>query len=261
MPQLIIATWNVNSIRTRLQAVLDWLEKHHPHVLCLQETKVEDSQFPKEAFWGTGYEAIFTGQKAYNGMAFLSSLPLTDVSFDFQENPNSLQKRYIAATVGGIRWINVYIPNGSAVGSPPFDYKLNFIAKLRGHLEKSYTPKTPLVLVGDFNVAPEARDVYDPVAMDGEILFHPQERAALAHLKEWGLVDLFRLHHEEGGQYSWWDYQMNAFRRNRGLRIDHIWATPLLAGRCTACDIDKAPRTQEKPSDHAPVIATLEVQT
>lgn len=221
---------------------------------------MEDGQFPKEAFSGTGYEVIFTGQKAYNGMAIISSLPWTDVSFDFSENPDTLQKRYIAATVGGIRLINIYVPNGSAVGSPQFDYKLNFITKLRAHLEGNHTPKTPLVLVGDFNVAPEARDVYDPVALDGEILFHPQERAALAHLREWGLVDLCRLHHEEGGQYSWWDYRMNAFRRNMGLRIDHIWATSLIANRCTACDIDKTPRTQEKPSDHAPVVATFEMQ-
>ncbi len=261
MPLIKIATWNVNSIRTRLQAVLAWLEKHHPHVLCLQETKVEDSQFPKDAFSGTGYEVIFTGQKAYNGMAMISSLPLIDVSFDFRETPDALQKRYIAATLGSIRLINIYIPNGSAAGTLQFDYKLNFIAKLRSHLEEGHTPKTPLVLVGDFNVAPEARDVYDPVAMDGEILFHPQERAALTHLREWGLVDLFRLHHEESGQYSWWDYRMNAFRRNMGLRIDHIWSTPLIASRCTACDIDKTPRTQEKPSDHAPVVATFEMQT
>jgi exodeoxyribonuclease-3 len=261
MSLIKIATWNVNSIRTRLLAVLGWLEKHHPHVLCLQETKVEDSQFPHDAFYGTGYEVIFTGQKGYNGMAMISSLPLTDVSFNFQENPDALQKRYLAATMSGVRLINIYIPNGSAVGTPQFDYKLNFIDKLRNHLKENHTPEMPLVLVGDFNVATEARDVYDPVTMDGEILFHPQERAMLAHLREWGLVDLFRLHHEESGQYTWWDYRMNAFQRNMGLRIDHIWATSQIANRCTACDIDKTPRTQEKPSDHAPVVAIFETPT
>jgi exodeoxyribonuclease-3 len=259
MSLLKIATWNVNSIRTRLQSVLDWLEHHRPHVLCLQETKVADPFFPKEAFAGKGYEAvIFSGQKAYNGTAIVSSLPLNHISLDFEENPDIFQKRYIAATVGGTRLINVYIPNGAAVGSPQFSYKLNFIAQLRRHLERRYTPQTPLAVVGDFNVAPETRDVYDPVVMDGEILFHPDERAALLTLKEWGLVDVFRLHHEEAGQHSWWDYRMNAFQRNMGLRIDQIWATPVLANYCTACDIDKTPRTLEKPSDHAPVIATFE---
>ncbi|MGH7273210.1 MAG: exodeoxyribonuclease III [Nitrospiria bacterium] len=259
MPQIKIATWNVNSIRMRLETVLDWLEKHQPQVLCIQETKTPDVQFPKESFYKLGYEVTFTGQKSYNGMAILSTLPFTDVCFDFAENPDALQKRFMSATLGGIRLINVYFPNGSEVGSLQFAYKLDFIAQLHRHLESSYTSRTPLALVGDFNIAPDTRDVYDPVAMDGKILFHPEERAALATLKAWELMDLFRLHHEEGGQYSWWDYRMNAFRRNIGLRIDHIWATQALAARCIACDIDKGPRTLAKPSDHAPVVATFQI--
>ena len=257
MPQLKIATWNVNSVRMRLETVLDWLENHQPQVLCIQETKTPDVQFPKESFLKLGYEVTFTGQKSYNGMAIISTLPSTDVCFDFAENPDALQKRFISATISGIRLINVYFPNGSEVGSPQFAYKLDFIAQLRRHLESNLAPTDPLILVGDFNIAPEARDVYDPVAMDGEILFHPEERAALAALKAWGLVDVFRLHHEEAGQYSWWDYRMNAFRRNMGLRIDHIWGTPALAARCIACDIDKEPRTRPRPSDHVPVLATF----
>src|SRR3990172_1508458 len=259
MPQVKIATWNVTSIRMRLETVLDWLEKHQPQVLCIQETKTPDVQFPKESFYKLGYEVSFTGQKSYNGMAIISALPSTDVCFDFTENPDALQKRFISATLGGIRLINVYFPNGSEAGSPQFAYKLDFIAQLRRHLESSHTPRAPLALVGDFNIAPEARDVYDPVAMDGEILFHPEERAALAVLKAWGLVDVFRLHHEEGGQYSWWDYRMNAFRRNMGLRIGHSWGKLALAARCIACDIDKEPRTQPKPSDHAPVVAPFQI--
>lgn len=255
MVELKIATWNVNSIRTRLETVLNWFDAHKVHVLCLQETKAQDGDFPKEAFTQSGYQVAFTGQKAYNGMAIVSRLPLGKVDFDFKGNPDSSQKRFMAATVGNVRLINVYFPNGFEVGSPQFAYKLDFISQLRRHLEKEFKPQDRLVVLGDFNVAPEARDVYDPVAMDGEILFHPDERASITKFKEWGLVDVFRLHHDEGGQYSWWDYRMNAFRRKIGLRIDHIWTTSILASRCTSCEIDKKPRTLPKPSDHAPAIA------
>ena len=258
MAQIIIATWNVNSIRARLQAVLTWLERHRPHVLCLQETKVQDPEFPEEAFRQIGYEVGFTGQKAYNGVALAARLPLTDLSFDFPEDPNPSQKRFIAATAGGLRLMNVYIPNGSEVGSPQFAYKLDFLAQLHRYLKEHHDPQAPLLITGDFNVAPEAFDVYDPEAMEGEILFHPQERLALAEIKRWGLTDVFRLHHREGGHFTWWDYRMNAFRRKMGLRIDHIWATSALAKRCTGCEIDREPRTQTKPSDHTPVIATFE---
>jgi len=259
MKEIKIATWNVNSIRTRLQAVTDWLNVHQPQVLCLQETKVQDPDFPKESFKQIGYEVAFTGQKAYNGMAILSHFPLKDVSIEFNGNPDPSQKRFIETTVESIRILNTYIPNGRAVGTPAFDYKLEFIRGLRHYLKTKGRPDMPLVLVGDFNVAVEPRDVYDPDAMEGEILFHPDERAAVETLSQWGLVDTFRLHHEENGHYSWWDYRMNAFKRNIGLRIDYIWATSGFAKQCTACNIDSEPRKQVKPSDHAPVIATFQM--
>ncbi|HEX9759219.1 MAG TPA: exodeoxyribonuclease III [Nitrospiria bacterium] len=259
MAFLKIGTWNVNSIRTRLQAVLQWLKEQDPHVLCLQETKVQDEQFPKSPIEEAGFHVAFNGQKAYNGVAIISKLSLRDVSMDFDGNPNPLQKRFIGATVGSVRVINVYIPNGSEVGSPAFQFKLDFFGKLSGYIKKIYTLENPLVLVGDFNVAPEAIDVYDPVAMEGQILFHPDERRALGEFGKWGLVDLFRHFHSKGNAFTWWDYRMNAFRRKMGLRIDHIFATPYLAQRCRECEIDSEPRKKEKPSDHAPVIATFEI--
>ncbi len=255
MTSFKLATWNVNSIRTRQQAVLSWLEKNRPDVLCVQETKVTDDLFPRDPFREAGYECIVTGQKTYNGVAILTRHPFSDPSIDFPGNPDPAQKRYIAATIGGIRVLNVYVPNGSEVDSPSFFYKLAFIAAVQRYLSRHHDPGTPLALAGDFNVAPEPRDVYDPAALEGEILFHPKEREALRTLNAWGLTDLFRLHHDEAGQYTWWDYRMNAFRRKMGLRIDHVWATPPLAGRCVGCSLDREPRTREKPSDHIPVIA------
>jgi exodeoxyribonuclease-3 len=253
-----IATWNVNSIRARQEAVLSWLRKHAPDLLCLQETKVEDAQFPMEAFRAAGYEPVVAGQKSYNGVAMLSKRPLTEVRIGFADLPLDEQKRLMAATIDGIRVINVYMPNGQSVGSEKFIYKLGFIARLRTYLDQCHKPEEPLVLVGDFNVAPEPIDVHDPKGWEGEVLFHPEARAALAHLKSWGLEDLFRLHHTEGGAYSWWDYRIAAFRRNLGLRIDHLWGTSGVAARCRGCEIDKAPRAGERPSDHAPVIAVFE---
>jgi exodeoxyribonuclease III len=257
MNPLKIATWNVNSIRTRLSMVLDWLDRYHPDVLCIQETKTQDEQFPEKEFLNRGHYVIFTGQKAYNGMAIISTVPCTEVQLDFPENPDSSQKRFLSCKISGVRLINVYIPNGAEVGSASFSYKLAFIGQLHQHLERLYSSDTALALVGDFNVAPEARDVFDPQAMEGQILFHPAERSAIAKLSQWGLIDLFRLHHDQGGHYTWWDYRMNAFQRNLGLRIDHIWVTPALAKRCTTCEIDQTPRGKTKPSDHVPVIATF----
>ncbi len=257
-----IATWNVNSIRVRSDAVLGWLKKCEPDVLCVQETKVEDGKFPGEAFADAGYGAAFSGEKSYNGVAIFSKHPISDVQIGFPEmpmpeSPMNEQRRLIAATVKGVRLINVYIPNGESVDSPKFIYKLNFIARLRDYLDRYHQTAMPLTIVGDFNVAPEARDVYDPDGWEGEILCHPKEREAMITLMSWGLVDLFRMHHEEGGHYSWWDYRVGAFRRNMGLRIDHIWATPPFASNCVLCEIDKAPRADKQPSDHAPMIATF----
>ncbi len=255
-----IATWNVNSLRARLEMVCNWLQQDGPDVICLQETKVTDDVFPLEPLTEAGYEAVFTGQKTYNGVAILSRLPLEDVALALPEAPGEDEKRFIAATIRGIHVVNVYVPNGQEVGSPKFDYKLAWLECLRTFLAATYTPDDALVLCGDFNVAPEARDVYDYDAekLEGEVLFHPDERAAFARLVAWGLGDTLRLHHQDEGLYSWWDYRGGAFRRNLGIRIDHILATPPLAQACTAVTLERELRRLPKPSDHIPVVATFQ---
>ena len=248
-----IATWNVNSIRVRLQQVLDWLALEQPEILCLQEIKITNELFPVDPFEALGYQVMVSGQKTYNGVAILSRYDSTEVLEGFPDYDAQGQKRLIAATVGKIRVVNVYVPNGSAPDSPKFTYKLEFINQLRNYLQKLHLNEEHLVLVGDFNIAPEARDVYDPEAMEGEIGFHPEERSALAELKDWGFEDVFRRHHEEGGLYSWWDYRAAAFRRDMGLRIDHIWATPALSALSVDSGMDKTQRSLPQPPDHIPV--------
>ncbi len=252
-----IATWNVNSLRARLEMLCAWLQQVQPEVVCLQETKVPDEAFPADSLTALGYQVAYSGQKTYNGVAILSRLPLTDVATALPGAPAAEEKRFIAATVGELRLVNVYVPNGQAVGSPKFHTKLAWLEHLHGFLSTTYTRDDPLVLCGDFNVAPEPRDVYDATKVDGEILFHPAERAAFARLLAWGLHDTLRLHHQEGGLYSWWDYRNAAFRRNWGFRIDHILVTPPLAARCTGVTLERALRKQPKPSDHIPVVATF----
>lgn len=251
-----VATWNVNSIRVREPAVRAWLERHRPDVLCLQETKVVDEKFPCAGFEALGYRVEAFGQPTYNGVAILSRHPLSDCVRGLPGEPPDAPRRAIAATVAGIRIVDVYVPNGESVGSEKFAYKLDWMRRLRAAIEAP-ARREALLLCGDLNVAPEARDVYDPAALEGDVLFHPDSRAALAGLAGCGLVDAFRLHHQEAGCYSWWDYRMNAFKRRRGLRIDHILVTPPLAERCTSCEIDVEPRAQVQPSDHTPVIATF----
>ncbi len=253
-----VATWNVNSIRARCEAVMRWLQKQSPDVLCVQETKVSDEAFPAEPFREIGYDAVFSGQKSYNGVAILSRLPIRDVYRGFPAFPDDPQKRLITARIDGIWIVNVYLPNGESVGSQKFAYKLDFFKRLRAYLADNHDPDEPLLLAGDLNVAPEDRDVYDPDEWQGEILCHPEERAALADLKLWGLSDLFRRHHPEGGHYSWWDYRTGAFRRDRGLRIDHLMGSPSLVARSVSCEIDKESRAIEKPSDHAAVMVTFD---
>jgi exodeoxyribonuclease-3 len=255
-----IATWNVNSIRVRLQIVLDWMARAQPDVLCLQEIKVTDELFPADAFEAIGYHVAVSGQKTYNGVALISKYNMTEVLTEFSDYDAQGQKRLIAATIEKVRLINVYVPHGSAPDSAKFAYKLEFISQLRSYLEQFCEAEKLLVLTGDFNVAPEARDVYDAVAMEGEIGYHPEERAALAELKNWGLRDVFRQHHNEGGLYSWWDYRAGAFRRGMGLRIDHIWASPSLAALSVDSGMDKEQRSLTKPSDHIPVWATFNVE-
>jgi exodeoxyribonuclease-3 len=255
-----IATWNVNSIRVRLQTVLDWMDQAQPDVLCLQEIKVTDELFPASYFEALGYHVAVSGQKTYNGVAIITRLNMTEVLTDLPNYDQREQKRLIGATIQAVRLINVYVPHGSGPDTPKFVYKLEFMSELHGYLKKWHNSEEPLIMTGDFNVAPEVRDVYDAEAMEGEIGFHPKERAALEALKNWGFIDVFRQHHEEAGLYSWWDYRAGAFRRNMGLRIDHIWATESLAGLSVECGMDKEQRALPKPSDHIPVWATFDLE-
>jgi exodeoxyribonuclease-3 len=254
-----IATWNVNSVRARLEHLLRWLDRAKPDVLCLQELKVQDPDFPAEALRGAGYFAAVAGQKTYNGVAVLGREEPADPAVGLAhlpaDHPLNEQKRLLAATVGGVRVISAYLPNGEAVGSEKFAYKLAFFRELREYLDRGYTGRDDLILCGDFNVAPEPRDVYDPDSWEGSVLFSEPERAALEELRAFGFADCFRKHHDEDGRYSWWDYRGGAYWKNRGLRIDHLWATPGLWERCTASDVDESPRKWKKPSDHAPVWA------
>jgi exodeoxyribonuclease-3 len=251
-----LATWNVNSLKVRLPHVLDWLASASPDVLCLQELKLEDKAFPLAEIEAAGYRAVFSGQKTYNGVAILARQELADISRDIPgfDDP---QKRVISATVGDLRVVCAYFPNGQEVGSDKYDYKLRWLAALTEWLRSELVAHPKLALLGDYNIAPEDRDVYDPVAWAGQVLCSEPERAAFRALSGLGLADAFRLFEQPEKSYSWWDYRMMAFRRNMGLRIDHILLTAPLAAHCTACTIDKAPRRLERPSDHAPVVAEL----
>ena len=249
-----LATWNVNSLKVRLPHVLDWLATTQVDVLCVQETKMEDKVFPHAELFAAGYHAVHNGQKTYNGVAILSRSAMTDVAFDIPEFEDA-QKRVIAATIDGVRIVCGYMPNGQAVGSEKYAYKLQWYAALTRWLKQEIAQYPRLALLGDFNIAPEDRDVHDPAAWKDQILCSEPERSALRDLQALGLADAFRLFDQPEKTYSWWDYRQMGFRLNRGLRIDHILLTPALAGSCRTCVIDKAPRKLERPSDHAPVIA------
>ncbi len=253
-----LATWNVNSLKVRLPQVLDWLGKHSPDALCLQETKTEDVNFPLAEITAAGYQAAFSGQKTYNGVAILTRKPVSAVSIGIPgfEDP---QKRVIAATLDGVRVVCVYVPNGESVESDKYRYKLGWLTALTTWLRAETAQHPSLALLGDFNIAPADADVYDPQAWAGKVLCSDAERAALEQLTALGLQDTFRLFTQPERSYSWWDYRMNAFRRKMGLRIDHILATPALAASCKTCSIDTEPRANERPSDHAPVIAEFKL--
>ena len=251
-----LATWNVNSIRVRLPQLLDWLAAVKPSVLCLQETKSEDAKFPRAEIEAAGYQVAFSGQKTYNGVAILARAALTDAASGIADAADE-QKRVLAATVEGVRVVCVYCPNGQAVGSEKYAYKLKWFESLRNWLRGELARHPRLAVAGDFNVAPEDRDVHDPKAWEGAVLASEPERAALRSLLELGLADSFRLFPQPEKSFTWWDYRMVAFRRNAGLRIDHILLSAELAKSCTACSIDRAPRKLERPTDHAPVIAEL----
>ena len=271
-----LVTWNINSVRARQARLVAWLERTEPDVLCLQETKVEDAGFPVEALRAAGYELALYGQRSYNGVAIASRLPLSDVSRGFDggglhpagsaaegrrgsvdDDEADDEARLIAATIEGIRVICVYVPNGQDLESDKFAYKLRWLGRLRRYLERTATPTTPLVVCGDYNITIDDRDVWSPEAWAGKIHCSPTERAALAEITAFPLVDLFRKHHPDGGVYSWWDYRGVSLFKNQGLRIDHLLATQPVADRCTACVIDREARKGQDASDHAPVIATL----
>ncbi len=254
---LKVATYNVNSIRTRLQLVLDWLQRERPDILCLQETKVQDLDFPLEPFRNAGYHVVFRGQKAYAGVAMVSLEEPREVGFSLDDAGEPDEARLIQAMIRGIALVNTYVPQGRSPDSPHFQYKLEWLARLTAFFERHYTPEDRLLWVGDFNVAPEEMDVYDPKGLKKHVDFHPDARAALQGVREWGFVDVFRMHHpDEPEQYTFWDYRVpNALDRGMGWRVDHIWATEPLARQSSACWIDMDARRAERPSDHTFLVA------
>jgi exodeoxyribonuclease-3 len=235
---------------------LAWLDRHQPDVLCLQETKVSDADFPLEEIEAAGYQVVRAGQKTYNGVAILSKASPGQL-LTALPGMDDTQKRFLAATLGDVRVVNVYVPNGARVGSDKFSYKLDWLQALGEFLAAELDAHSRLALLGDFNIAPADIDVYDPVAWEGAILCSQPERDAFGRLLALGLQDAFRKFSGEAGEYSWWDYRAGAFRRNHGLRIDHILLSQALYNCCTACGIDREPRAWERPSDHAPVVAEL----
>jgi exodeoxyribonuclease-3 len=251
-----LATWNVNSIRARHQRVVSWLEANRPDVLCLQELKGTDEQFPADAYHELGYTAAVHGQRTYNGVAILSRSPLLEVERGFGDGVDDPQARFIAATTAaGIRVMSAYVPNGESVGSEKFAYKLAWLERLQSYLAARVEPDLPILLCGDLNVAPAAIDVHDPRLWEGRVLFSAEERAAFESIRSVGLVDLLRHLHPDLVVYSWWDYRQLGFPKNRGLRIDHILVTPALAARATSVGVDRDARKGKLPSDHAPVVA------
>ncbi|TXH24246.1 MAG: exodeoxyribonuclease III [Elusimicrobia bacterium] len=256
-----IATWNVNSLKVRLPQLLDWLAASSVDVVCLQETKLTDDKFPVAALAEAGYASAFCGQPTYNGVAILTR---RDTVGEPQQvvlgNPllDDPQKRLISASVAGVRVVCAYFPNGQAVDSDKYRYKLDWIDRLLQWLQPQMTGAEPLVLLGDYNIAPEDRDVHDPAAWAGQVLCSEPERARFRALQALGLVDAYRLFEQPERAFSWWDYRQMAFRRNMGLRIDHVLVHPGLVGRVRACTIDREMRKREQPSDHAPVVAELD---
>ncbi|HVY07249.1 MAG TPA: exodeoxyribonuclease III [Burkholderiales bacterium] len=249
-----IAAWNVNSLKIRLPQLLEWLAREQPDAVCLQETKLEDHNFPAAEIEGAGYRVVFSGQKTYNGVAILAREMPQDVEHGIGgfDDP---QKRVLSATINGLRLVCVYVPNGQSLDSEKYQYKLGWLKALSAWLRDESGKYPELAVLGDFNIAPEDRDVHDPKAWEGQVLCSPAERSAFADLIGLGFKDSFRLFDQPERAYSWWDYRMNAFRRKMGLRIDHILVSRDLAGRCRSSGIDEAVRRNERPSDHAPVIA------
>lgn len=253
-----IATWNVNSLRVRLPQVLQWLETARPDVLALQETKLSDDKFPVEEIAAAGYDVVFHGQPTYNGVAILSRTPLSEARHGIPGFDDD-QARVLAATVEGVRILDLYVPNGQEVGSDKYDYKLRWLDHLAGLVALELEQNSRVVVLGDFNIAPADADVHDPDEWRGRILFSEPEKSALQRLLDLGLVDSFRLFDQDENVFSWWDYRAAGFRRNRGLRIDLVLLSRALSGTCTDASIDRLPRSWERPSDHAPALATVKL--
>ncbi len=254
-----VATWNINSVRARHDRLLAWLERSDLDVVFLQETKVTDDEFPSLELSALGYEVHVHGQKSYNGVAMLSRQPVSDVVRGFDDGVEDPQARFIGGTVGGVRMYGAYFPMGGEVDSDKFTYKLDWMDRLDGFLKTHHSAEDHVLLCGDFNVAPEDRDAYDPVGWANSSLLHTDVRSRLEGLRTWGFQDLYRQHVDEDKKYSWWDYRMLAFPKRRGLRIDHVYGTAAVAASCTEAMIDRQERKGKKPSDHAPVIVTLDV--
>jgi exodeoxyribonuclease-3 len=253
LPQLTkVTTYNCNSVRARLDLLSEWLERESPDVLCLQETKAQDADFPVDAFRSLGYHVAFRGQKAHAGVAIVSSEEPQDVVFGLDDDGEPDEARLARATIGGVTLVNTYVPQGRTTDSPQFEYKLDWLRRLRAFFDRHFAPQDRILWVGDFNVAPEPIDVYDPKRLVKHVDFHPDAREALEEMRDWGFVDVFRLHHrEEPGHYTFWDYRVpNAVERGMGWRVDHIWATRPLADKSTKAWIDVEARKAERPSDH-----------
>jgi exodeoxyribonuclease-3 len=254
-----IATWNVNSIRTRLDRLVAWLQKHEPDVLCLQELKATDDAFPYKAIEAIGYHASVFGQKTYNGVAILSRVEPADVEKGMADGGDESQARLLRAEIAGVQVLSAYVPNGESIDSEKYVYKLDWMRRLQAYLAQRFKPETPLAICGDFNVARDEKDCAHPEAWTDTVIFHERIRKSMEDLLAWGLVDVFRQRNPDGHLYSWWDYRRLAFPRNDGLRLDYILATKPLAERCTAAEIDRNERKdgETKPSDHVPVVAVF----
>ncbi|NNE99569.1 MAG: exodeoxyribonuclease III [Pyrinomonadaceae bacterium] len=253
-----IATWNINSINARLEHILRWLDSTQTDVLCLQETKCRDSKFPIGPLGSAGYSAEFLGEKSYNGVAILSKYPISNVQKNMPDDVEESPKRFIAADVEGVRIVNIYVPQGTKPGTEKFDFKLEWLRRLRKYFDENCPRDSDILLCGDFNVAPEPIDVWAPARREGKIHFTRPERAAIDDLMEWGFTDVFRMLNPGLMEFSWWDKKTRAFSKDHGLRIDHIWTSEDLADRCRRSWIDREPRGWKRPSDHAPVIAEFE---
>lgn len=251
-----IVTWNINSVRARIDRLVSWLDRHEPDVVCLQETKVTDPDFPRLEIEAAGYKAAFFGEKSYNGVAILSRREPEDVVHGFPGDGG--EKRVLAATVDGIRIVTVYVPNGTSLSSERYPFKLEWFDALLAAVDANHTPEDSLVICGDFNVAPEDRDIHDPERWRGKLLCTEAEREKFRAFLDWGLADALRIHNPDPGFYTWWDYRMGGFRRDWGLRIDHFLVTPPVAERTREVTVDREERAGEKPSDHAPVVLHLD---